>query len=67
MRPEVDANRKLPYFHVIFRTLEAASSKYLEKEAAYIADIKNLEDKLSDVSRIFSELICILIASDLYR
>ena len=33
-----------------FRTLEAASAKYLEKEAAYIADIKNLEDKLSDVS-----------------
>ena len=35
---------------LIFRTLEAASSKYLEKEAAYIADIRNLEDKLSDVS-----------------
>ena len=38
---------------VIFRTLEAASSKYLEKEAAYIADIRNLEDKLSDVSISF--------------
>jgi len=32
------------------RTLEAASEKYQQKEAAYIADIQSLEDKLADVS-----------------
>ena len=32
------------------RTLEAASEKYRQKEAAYIADIQSLEDKLADVS-----------------
>jgi hypothetical protein len=31
------------------RTLEAASEKYLQKEAAYIEDIRKLEDNLADV------------------
>ena len=33
-----------------FRTLEAASEKFQQKESSYIADIKSLEDKLADVS-----------------
>ena len=34
-----------------YRTLEAASEKFQQKESSYIADIKSLEDKLADVSK----------------
>ena len=43
------------------RTLEAASEKYQQKEAAYIADIQSLEDKLADVS-FFS-----ILSQDLFK
>ena len=36
-------------FKTLYRTLEAASEKYNQKESSYIDDIQKLEDNLADV------------------
>ena len=40
---------------IYYRTLEAASEKFQQKESSYIADIKSLEDKLADVSKFTND------------
>ena len=37
------------FFQTLYRTLEAASEKYNQKESSYIDDIQKLEDNLADV------------------